>query len=302
LLRHPFFNFNGTLRLATTGSVKVRSHKNIKNHQAPEINAERALPSAERRSLSYGAITTTLFGPLMHVLKSAQLSWHVAREAGASLLTYELYPLGLAGTSLPALPRLWSRNSPKRSPVLFIHGILHNPSAFVWLLQRLASAGWRDFAEMNLYTMFHSIPKMAEQTASNVDALLKRYHVKKVDIIAHSMGGIVARYYIQHLAGDRKVKNLITLGTPHQGTALSQMVRLNHIRELLPNSLTLNGLNQCPLPQRTQCLSISGSLDVMVKPANAFWPGVRNVELRGVGHAGLLFSRRVVNLVVGRLS
>lgn len=42
---------------------------------------------------------------------------------------------------------------------------------------------------------------------------------QKVDIVAHSMGGVVARIYYQSLGGRDQVGQLIMLGTPHQGSA-----------------------------------------------------------------------------------
>ena len=144
---------------------------------------------------------------------------------------------------------------------------------------------------------------MASQTAQKVDALLKKYGVSQIDIIAHSMGGIVGRYFVQMLGGDGLIRNLITLGTPHQGTVLSRYSLLPPVKELIPNSLTLKKLNRCAAPQVTQGLAISGNLDIVVRPsAAAHWKGVRNIHLKNVGHAGLLFSRRVFQLVFSRLS
>ena len=42
---------------------------------------------------------------------------------------------------------------------------------------------------------------------------------RQVDILAHSMGGLVARIYIQELGGAARVKRLLTMGTPHLGSA-----------------------------------------------------------------------------------
>lgn len=234
------------------------------------------------------------------VSKTAELSWAIAREAGASLLTYELYPLGIVGP-LPRVPSL--KKNAKRLPVLFIHGMLHNRATFAWLVQRLALAGWREFREINLMTTFHSIPKMADQVAEAVHLLRERHAVKQVDVIAHSMGGIIARYFVQLKGGDGPVRNLITLGTPHQGTELSKLSLFSNVRELSPQSHIIRRLSAGPPPRFTQGLAISGELDVMVRPrSNAWWPGVRNVELKKVGHAGLLFSGRVAKLIVSRLS
>jgi pimeloyl-ACP methyl ester carboxylesterase len=44
---------------------------------------------------------------------------------------------------------------------------------------------------------------------------------ERVTIVAHSMGGLVSRYYIEALGGHQSVKQLITVGTPHQGSPMS---------------------------------------------------------------------------------
>jgi len=235
--------------------------------------------------------------------KTARFGWNVAREAGASLLTYELYPLGMIGSSIPPVPTLWLKTKREKRPILFIHGIFHNRAAFAWLIQKLALWGWRHFQQINLLTSIHSIPSMAEQTARHVKELLQRHKARQVDIVAHSMGGIIARYFTQVLKGDKVVRNLVTLGTPHQGTKLSHYSFLPHLKELSPKSKLLRKLNSAPLPKSTQGLSVSGDLDLFIQPKQgACWPGARNIELEGVGHAGLLFSKRVAEIIASRLS
>ena len=44
----------------------------------------------------------------------------------------------------------------------------------------------------------------------------------KFNIIAHSNGGLVSRYYIENLGGDSYIRKLITIDTPHYGADLSQ--------------------------------------------------------------------------------
>lgn len=249
-------------------------------------------------------------------IRQLTASWSLVREAAASFLTYELYPLGIGGTSLPAIgplvgplvrPLVGIGRPPTDSkvPILFIHGLLHNGSAFAWLKQQLGLRGWRHFREMNLSTAFHSIPAMAEQTAQAVARMQRKYNTRQIDIVAHSMGGLVARYYLQMLGGDQEgsVRWLVTLGTPHRGTRLSNYAFLSHLRELGPTSQTIRSLHECPIPAKTKVLSISGNLDVMMWPRDcARWEGVRHIHLNGVGHAGLLFSRRVIQILLAHLS
>lgn len=234
---------------------------------------------------------------------STDYVWAVTREGAATLLTYELYPLGLVGKSVPAVPSLWTKKNLEQLPVLLVHGVFHNRSAFAYLKQRLSAKGWHHFKEMDLMTSIHSIPVLAEQVATQTRALMKEHHAPQIDIIAHSMGGVVARYFVQCLGGDGLVRNLITLGSPHQGTVVSKLSVLPHIREMSPGTNTMNELNALAPPRFTQVTSISGGLDlVMIPKSSTHWPGVRNIHLKKVGHAGLLFSKRVFQIILSHLS
>lgn len=180
---------------------------------------------------------------------------------------------------------------------------MHNRAAFTYLVQKLALRGWSRFSELNLLMTLSSIPTLAEKTREQVKKMKAQYRCSQVDIVAHSMGGIVARYFVQALGGDGTVRKLITLGTPHEGTELSKFSLLPHLKELKPGSRLLMELNGSPIPTRTQGLSISAELDLLIKPKHhAFWKGVRNIHLKNVGHAGLLFSRRVFQIIVSNLS
>ncbi len=48
---------------------------------------------------------------------------------------------------------------------------------------------------------------------------------KRLTIVAHSMGGLVSRYLIEHLEGDRFVKKLIQCGTPNSGSEMADFRR-----------------------------------------------------------------------------
>ena len=234
--------------------------------------------------------------------KASRLSWDIARESAASILTYELYPLGLISRSLPTLPTFSLKTLRPRRPILLIHGIFHNRSTFAWLKQKLHSKGFRQFKEVDLMTSIRPIPELAEQVAREAQLILKTTDFSEIDIVAHSMGGVIARYFVQLLGGDGLVKNLITLGTPHQGTEWSKYSVLPHLRELQPQSKTFELLNQCSPPKSTRAVAISGALDIVIRPKSCtWWSGVRNIHLSHVGHAGLLFSRRVLEIILSHL-
>lgn len=69
---------------------------------------------------------------------------------------------------------------------------------------------------------------------------LGKGHEKKLHIIAHSLGGIVSRYYIEKLGGD--VQNLVMLGVPNGGTPIVKMLDIaNYGLSLLLNNLQPKG-------------------------------------------------------------
>lgn len=64
----------------------------------------------------------------------------------------------------------------------------------------------------------------AEGLARRVHELLPAWRERsgaseaKVWLVAHSMGGLVARYYCEHLGGAGDVRGIVTMGTPHRGS------------------------------------------------------------------------------------
>ncbi|MGE0870124.1 MAG: esterase/lipase family protein [Kofleriaceae bacterium] len=64
-----------------------------------------------------------------------------------------------------------------------------------------------------------SVPDRARILVDKIAALPH----ERVDIIAHSLGGLDARYALAHLGLASKVRSLVTIGTPHRGTPLAHL-------------------------------------------------------------------------------
>ena len=68
----------------------------------------------------------------------------------------------------------------------------------------------------------HGLGDIAESAAvleQFVGGLLDRTGADRVDIVAHSQGGLVGRYFVKNLGGDQQVDSLVSLAAPHYGTA-----------------------------------------------------------------------------------
>jgi triacylglycerol lipase len=64
-----------------------------------------------------------------------------------------------------------------------------------------------------------SVPERARELANAIEALGH----PRVDLIAHSMGGLDARYALAHFGLASRVRSLVTVGTPHRGTPIADL-------------------------------------------------------------------------------
>ena len=64
-----------------------------------------------------------------------------------------------------------------------------------------------------------SVPERARELVAAIEALPH----DRIDLIAHSLGGLDARYALTHLGLARRVRSLVTVGTPHRGTPIADL-------------------------------------------------------------------------------
>ena len=116
-------------------------------------------------------------------------------------------------------------------------------------------------------------------------------------MIGHSLGGLIARYYIQRLGGDARVHTCVTLGTPHQGTAAAKLLPWPLVKQVRPDSDLMAELDE-PAPDcRTRFVAFYSDVDQLIVPqrrARIRHPDLvaTNVRVHGVGHLSLAVPRR----------
>ena len=222
-------------------------------------------------------------------------AWLFAVECAATALLGLATPLALRRRRVRPLDA-----GDPRPPVVLLHGYAQHPANFTWLARRLRRDGWR-----HLYLVAHTpvggdIERSAHRLGEALDRLRRATGAPRVDIVAHSMGGLVARACIRARGQASGVGRLITLGTPHQGTEIFPRFGLDPmVAQMRPGSPLLARLAaDDPVPRLADCISIYSADDAVVVPASrAYYPGAFNIEVRGLGHLSLLFSRRVYALV-----
>ncbi|HSV08095.1 MAG TPA: alpha/beta fold hydrolase [Candidatus Binatus sp.] len=131
----------------------------------------------------------------------------------------ELSALGALALSMPLdllLPRRpFDPTAPHPTPVVFVHGVCGAASNFLVLRTFLAHRGVRNFASLS-YVPRVDYQRMALPLAQLIETVCRDAQTPFVDVVGHSLGGLVARYLVE-LANESRVRRLVTLGAPYYG-------------------------------------------------------------------------------------
>ena len=193
------------------------------------------------------------------------------------------------------------------TPILLLHGMIDNRAIFTLLTRRLRAHGLTRVRTLNYSPTTNDIRAAAESLAAEVEALVAESGHERIHVVGHSLGGLIARYYVQRLGGDARVRTLVTLGTPHHGTLAAHLVPARLGRQLRPGSDLYRELD-LPAPGfETRVVAYWSDLDQLIVPhdnARLDHPDLRghNVVVHGVGHLSLPINGRVVHQVAQLLS
>ena len=102
-------------------------------------------------------------------------------------------------------------------PVVLVHGVMAKDNNLFWgqIPEKLKNAGVKVF--LGNTDSWSGIESNAFSLKKTVDSVLAECEVEKVNLIAHSKGGIDARYLISTLEYAPKIASLTTISTPHLG-------------------------------------------------------------------------------------
>jgi triacylglycerol lipase len=246
----------------------------------------------------------------------------LAIEAAWVTVHLVTYPLGLL--SGPATRTIHRHNlgglSPEQrglvhhgvataeTPILLVHGIGDNHSIFTLLHRALRRRGFATVSSYDYGLLTRDIRAAAQLLGDAIDRLAANTGYERIHVIGHSLGGLIARYYVQRLGGDARVHTLVTLGTPHQGTELARPLRmLPLLDQLTPESRLIRELAEPALGCRTRFLAFHSDIDHMVWPsrnARLDHPDleVDNVGVRGVGHLSMPNNGQVAFRIASALA
>jgi triacylglycerol lipase len=186
-------------------------------------------------------------------------------------------------------------------PVVFVHGIWKDSTAFRTMAEYLQCRGFQTFAiDLSPNDGSAQIEDLAEQLSDFVRTI----GGGPVDLVGFSMGGLVSRYYLQRMDGSQHVRKFITIGSPHQGTLTADLSWLPAITQMrIASDFTTHLNKDVEALLEHDVVSIWTPFDLMIIPrASAKLPVGRSYQVPVLIHHLMLTDDRVLALVEKELS
>jgi pimeloyl-ACP methyl ester carboxylesterase len=183
------------------------------------------------------------------------------------------------------------------TPVVFVPGLGASGATFRLMRWYLGLHGFRRCYPIR-FASDMTLRERARHLARRVRDVRRATGSAKVDLVAHSLGGIVARLAIADGRLGSSVRTLVTLGSPHQGTYPARYGNTEILRDLRPDSEFLARLSGRPLPARLRVVCLWSRNDLFVLPSeSAVLPGSQAIDLTPATHYSYLLHPAVFERV-----
>ena len=191
--------------------------------------------------------------------------------------------------------------------VVFIHGYLCNRGMWNPWMKRLFKLD-RAFVAVSLEPVFSNLDDYVPEVERAVRRIEAATGLAPV-IVAHSMGGLVARAWLRSRAahkrsdGTAEAARLITIGTPHCGTWLAGLARTPNARQMRVASPWMTDLAGKEATTLSESITSWWSeCDQIVYPSpTAVFPGSEAKQLRATGHIALTSREEIWNEIRWRI-
>lgn len=115
-------------------------------------------------------------------------------------------------------------------------------------------------------------------------------------LVGFSMGGLIARYYLQELGGYQNVSHFFTLASPHHGSVWAYLSQNIGVKQMRPNSDFLKALDDSvACLANIRCYSYWTPMDLMILPAtSSVWANAENISFSVLCHPLMVSDRRII--------
>jgi triacylglycerol lipase len=237
-------------------------------------------------------------------LSKGRIGWWIAKGVVTSVISLNMifisFPLGLWRRQLKPEPD----PSCSRPPVILIHGLQHNVSAWFLYRWQLKRKGFHNTYAFGYSWINTGVGELLVKLDGLVTEILGQLPAQRVILIGHSLGGVLARAYVENPSNADKIAAVVTLGSPHQGTKMAVFALGKLARSLTYHGPLIHELEQNAVPADIPCLAIYSPIDSMVLPNEALTvghPGWSHLEYRPMSHVTMLYHPTLVRLVIAYL-
>lgn len=241
-------------------------------------------------------------GEGFHRLSIARWVKAVLVESMASMkLITLLQPWAPKPDGIQLAGKAWRKKKPL--PVLLVHGYLCNSAVWAGTRALLERADVSTHA-ITLEPAIGSIRSYSDAIHEAIDELLVATGAPQVKIIAHSMGGVAVRYHATEY-GHHRIAGMMTIGSPHYGTALSTLGIGKNVKQLAWGSFFLNTLREHPTDREFQqkIWSLWSPQDnIVCPPVSCKLEFGKNTAVPGCGHVALLNDSTTEDLILNWLA
>lgn len=218
-------------------------------------------------------------------------------SVSSQLMVYLTYPAGFA-------KKLW-KPSPAphctKPPVLLIHGLYHNASAwylYKWMLRR---CGYEKVFCLSYNTVKYDFWELTDQIKDVVREAAGLCGGEPIILMGHSMGGLLARAAVADPETAKLVHAVVTLGAPNHGSKLAALALGRLGRSIIHNGPLVTRLNQMKTPANLPRLNLYSPLDNMVLPTSSLEisePGWIQAQTAPISHVSMLYHLPTVRMVL----
>jgi triacylglycerol lipase len=239
----------------------------------------------------------------------------ISKEAFFVKSYYSLYGIGMFFADMPYLSflslqgifqsdtRFDTKNEnivKDQIPILFVHGFSGSSANWRYFRQKMEKKGFKNIYSIDLGSPNLSIEAYAEKLERKVDEILVKTGSQKVQIVAHSMGGVVSLEYMAKNKNSLKVDRLVTLASPLRGTYVGYISYFaKPARQMIPGSKYMQRFAAKIEGLDNERLHFGSMADPIIRPTNHCYAKdfdkKHNREVVSpCGHTQYLFSNTVI--------
>jgi len=292
------------------GGSFVQNQEAIERGPSPVFSGVAPVRAIKRhiwnRAFSLACRCSSSSGPVLHenqALGDGKKEVHLLRERVSEFLREQILKiLEKVMEILCNLSKTFPLEreiDPNETPTIFIHGFAGSSTDWIYMQRELK--GFKNLYVVKLGRgFFTTIDQQAQRVAALAKEIQKQTTRNDLNIVAHSMGGNVARQFRYYHAGDITIRKIITLGSPLKGAERAKWgcYVARSANDLVPGCPALKDHRaQAAADDETHYFHLAAERDKTVFPRKTAWGSKAKKAncffLKNGTHMNMLFSKPV---------